>query len=272
MKAIGFIGCGNMATAIVKGFVSTNTYKSEEIGAYHISEKYRDDYKSMNIEEFHSIESLVDNCSIIVLCVKPHILLQMIESPLSSEESFSSNKLFISIAAGVTLDTLYDSISPKGAGIIRLNPNTPCLVKEGIFGLSAHKSTLQSHVDHVIQLFSSLGKVFTVSESSLDAFTTLTGCGPAFAFMFIDALADAGVFTGLPREMAIQLASQMLKGSAEMVLQTKQHPDVLRDQVCSPGGSTIEGVYALEKGGFRATTMDAVLASFNKNKKLGKKN
>jgi pyrroline-5-carboxylate reductase len=176
--------------------------------------------------------------------------------------------LLISIAAGVPLAKL-ESALPPGTRVIRVMPNTPALVGAGAAGFALGKNATAADGELAQKLLSAVGLAVPVKESLLDAVTGLSGSGPAYVYQFIEALSDGGVAAGLPRDVATRLAAQTVLGSAKMVLETRQHPGVLKDQVTSPGGTTIEGVHELEKGAFRATVINAVRAATEKSKKLG---
>jgi pyrroline-5-carboxylate reductase len=174
----------------------------------------------------------------------------------------------ISIAAGVTLARL-EAALPAGARVIRVMPNTPALVGEAAAAFALGKSATAADGELAKKLLSAVGIAFLVKESLLDAVTGLSGSGPAYVYQFIEALSDGGVAAGLPRDISTKLAAQTVLGAAKMVLETGQHPGALKDQVTSPGGTTIEGLHELEKGKLRATVMSAVRAATEKSKKLG---
>jgi pyrroline-5-carboxylate reductase len=181
---------------------------------------------------------------------------------------FTTNHLLISIAAGVTLAKL-ESALPPGARVIRVMPNTPALVGRAASAFALGKCATPADGELARRLLSAVGIAFQVKEPLLDAVTGLSGSGPAYVFQFIEALSDGGVAAGLPRDLATKLAAQTVLGAAKMVLETGQHPGALKDQVTSPGGTTIEGLHELEKGRMRAIVMSAVRAATEKSKKLG---
>src|SRR5262249_19730187 len=182
--------------------------------------------------------------------------------------SLQNHHLIVSIAAGVTLACL-EIAAPAGTRVIRVMPNTPALVAASATAFALGSSASPADRDLALKLFSSVGAAFAVKESQLDAVTGLSGSGPAYAYLIIEALSDGGVASGLPRDIATRLAAQTLLGSAKMVLETGLHPGALKDMVASPGGTTIEGLHELEKGRLRATLMNAVRAATEKSKKLG---
>ena len=170
---------------------------------------------------------------------------------------------------GITLGFLQEYF--PGNPVLRVMPNTPMLVRKGIAGIAANEKATKEHTDLGQEMFNLVGISYLLPESLIDPLTSVSGCSPAFAYLFIEAMADGGVEKGLPRSMAIQLAAQALAGSAEMVLQTGKHPAELKDSVCSPGGSTIVGVHTLERGNFRATVMNAITESCDKMIEVGRK-
>lgn len=183
-------------------------------------------------------------------------------------QHFTDKHLLISIAAGVPISKLEGGLG-QAARIIRVMPNTPALVGASASAFSASKTATREDCDLAQRLFSAVGTAFQVKESLLDAVTGLSGSGPAYVYMFIEALSDAGVAAGLPRDVALKLAAQTVLGGARMVLETGLHPGALKDMVASPGGTTIEGIYELEKGKLRGTLMSAVRAATEKSRKLG---
>ena len=203
--------------------------------------------------------------TVLILAVKPHQVAGVLEE---IRGSFTKKHLLISIAAGVTLAKLEAGLG-AGARAIRVMPNTPALVGASASAFASGKSALPEDAALVQKLLSIVGLAFAVAEPLLDAVTGLSGSGPAYAYLFIEALSDGGVAAGLPREMATQLAAQTVLGAAKMVLETGQHPGQLKDMVTSPGGTTIDGLHELEKGKFRGTVMSAVRAASDKARKLG---
>jgi pyrroline-5-carboxylate reductase len=198
--------------------------------------------------------------------VKP----QVIDTVLAEiAAAVDAKKLVISIAAGVTLARIEKALTP-GSRAVRVMPNTPALVLAGAAAIAGGTGATSDDLGLAQSIFDSVGRSVIVEEKLMDAVTGLSGSGPAYVFLIIDALSDAGVKAGLPRQLALELAAQTVYGSAKMVLETKEHPGKLRDMVTSPGGTTIEGLHALEKGKLRATLMNAVEAATARSKELGK--
>jgi pyrroline-5-carboxylate reductase len=203
---------------------------------------------------------------VLVLAVKPQTMAAVLAEV---RPTVSPRHLVVSIAAGVTLGQLAAGLGPD-ARLIRVMPNTPCLVGASAAGFAAGPAATADDVALVARLFGAVGKAFAVPEHLLDAVTGLSGSGPAFVYVLIEALADGGVRVGLPRDVALALAAQTVLGSAKMVLETGTHPAALKDAVASPGGTTIAGLHALERAGFRAAAMDAVEAAARRAAELGK--
>jgi pyrroline-5-carboxylate reductase len=263
---IGFLGAGKMATALAKGFVRAEIVFPKEIVASARSAATRKIFaKETGAKVVASNSEVFEFANVIILGVKP---IQVAEVLVEQRDNFTKNHLLISIAAGVTLTKLENAL-PAGTRIIRVMPNTPALVGEAASVFALGKNATAADSDLAKKLLSAVGVAFQVKESLLDAVTGLSGSGPAYAYQFIEALSDGGVAAGLPRDIATKLAAQTVLGAAKMVLETGQHPGALKDQVTSPGGTTIEGLHALEKGKLRATVMSAVRAATEKSKKLG---
>lgn len=246
---IGIIGAGNMSTAIMKGLIGAGKLPGDifvsDISADKLREAGELGVQTGTNEEAASFGDAV------ILAVKPNIF----EKALPSLASALSGKLVISIAAGITIGFI-SSLLP-GARIVRLMPNTPALVGAGMTAISFASPATQTDADTVETLFASLGKCVQVPESLMDAVVSVSGSGPAYAYMLIDAMAQGGVARGLTKKDALLLAAQTVYGAAKMVLETGQHPAVLCDNVCSPGGTTIAAVEVLEAKGFRTAVMEA---------------
>ncbi len=268
-KKIAFIGGGNMAEAIIKGLLASGAAKADQILIADVSsERLEHLKKTYGIIIQKSNSDAVAQSGIVLLCVKPQVIDKVLEeiAPVADK-----SKLVISIAAGITIGRLEKTLTGNPR-VIRVMPNTPALVRAGAAALSAGKDVAPADMAVAQEIFGSIGRAVVVEEKLMDAVTGLSGSGPAYVFMIIDALSDAGVKAGLPRALALELAAQTVYGAAKMVLETKEHPGKLRDMVTSPGGTTIEGLHALEKGKLRATLMNAVEAATARSKELGKQN
>lgn len=263
---IGFLGAGKMATALAKGFIQAGLVRPEGLVASNSTAATSTAFtRAVGGRVAASNGELLQLAKVVFLAVKPH---QVPEVLAGVRDSVTSEHLLISIAAGIPLARL-EVMLPVGARVIRVMPNTPALVGASASGFSAGKGALPGDIELAQKLLTAVGLAYQVKESLLDAVTGLSGSGPAYAYMIIEALSDGGVAAGLPREIAIRLAAQTLLGSAKMVIETGLHPGTLKDMVTSPGGTTIEGVHELEKGGMRAALISAVRASAEKAKKLG---
>ena len=264
-KSIGFLGAGQMASALGGGFVRAGVVTSSGLYAYDIAENALTKFtQTVGGTACRTPEELVRKSDIVFLAVKP----QQIDAVLESLEKLEkTSKLFVSIAAGVTLWNLTRRLG-RESSIVRVMPNTPCLIGSGASGFSPSESVSETEIQTVRTLLETVGAAVMVPEHLLDAITGLSGSGPAFGYVMIEAMSDAGVKLGLPRETATKLAAQTLKGAAEMVLQTGEHPGVLKDRVASPGGTTIAGLVALEDAGLRSALISAVLAAARRAEEL----
>ena len=267
-KRFGFIGGGNMAEAIIKGVLQSGLAKPEEITVFDPDS----DRKNL-LKEDYGLEPATDNASLVkdsetvVLAVKP----QTMDSVLNEIGSLFTNKhLVVSVAAGVPITRIQSAIGAS-TPVVRVMPNTPALVLSGAAALAGGSFAQEEHMARAAAIFESVGQAVIVEEKYLDVVTGLSGSGPAYVFVFLEALADGAVRMGLPRKEAWLLACQTVLGSAKLARDSGMHPGQLKDQVTSPGGTTIAGLHALEKGGFRGVVMDAVAAATTKSKELGKK-
>ena len=263
---IGFIGAGKMASAMIEGLLSKGLYKKDEIIASCKSQTTKDRVsKELGIEVTTDVASVFKSADIVVLAVKPN----QIEGILTTNiEANSTKKLLISIAAGIKIATLERYV--PDSRIIRVMPNVCCTVLESASSYTLGSKATKKDAEKVKEILEAIGIAFEVPEEKIDAVTGLSGSSPAYMFMVIDALADGGVLMGLPRDVALKLAAQTMLGSAKTVLETGKHPEDLKDSVCSPGGTTIEGVKVLEDYGMRAAFISAVQASAEKSKEMGK--
>jgi pyrroline-5-carboxylate reductase len=262
---IGFLGAGQMATALAKGFVAAGLLKESEIIAFDpvpaAAHSFRAAIPGSKLAA--SNEDVVTHCDIAILAVKPQ---QMAEVMRQVKGSASSDKLFVSIAAGITLANLTSGLNTQR--VIRVMPNTPCLVGKGASAFARGAGASAADGERVRELLGAVGLAFELDEKLLDAVTGLSGSGPAFVYVMIEALSDGGVRAGLPRTVATQLAAQTVLGAAQMVL-GGEHPAVLKDRVASPGGTTIAGLQVLEDRGLRSALIAAVEAATERSKELG---
>lgn len=265
---IGFIGTGKMATALVKGFVKKGVLSSQIFGIDPLASARRAFETAVGARTLEDLSQLACEVDVIFIAVKPDKVEEVL---VTLDPHLSSNHLIISIAAGISLQTLENNLT-NSIRVIRAMPNAPALVGAGAAGFALGKCATQADSDLAKQLLSAVGLAFCVSESLLDAITGLSGSSPAFVCQVIESLSDGGVATGLSREMSIELAAQTVMGTAKMILEMGQHPAVLKDAIASPGGTTIEGLRELEKGALRAALMNAVCAATAKSKRLGRRN
>jgi pyrroline-5-carboxylate reductase len=256
-----------MAEALIKGLLAAGVARADGIIVNDVSADRLDHlHKVYGVTVQKSQKDAVSSAGIIMLCVKPQIM----DVVLNKIEPFADKeKLVISIAAGVTIARI-EKLLVKGPRVVRVMPNTPALVMAGAAGIAAGSTSTASDIMTAQQIFGAVGRAVVVEEKLMDAVTGLSGSGPAYVFTIIDALADAGVKQGIPRQLALELSAQTVYGAAKMVLETNEHPGKLRDMVTSPGGTTIEGLHALEKGKLRAVLMNAVEAATLRSKELGK--
>ena len=263
---IGFLGAGKMAAALACGFVRAELVFPREIIAADPFDAARKNFAAGTGAKTAAANlEVVRAADVLILATKPD------QAPAALAEiagAFTKKHLLVSIAAGVTLAKL-EAALPAGARVIRVMPNTPALVGAGASAFALGKNATAADGELAKKLLSAVGVAFQVKESLLDAVTGLSGSGPAYVYQFIEALSDGGVAAGLPRDIATRLAAQTVLGGAKMVLETGQHPGALKDQVTSPGGTTIEGLHELEKGKVRGVLINAVRAATEKSRKLG---
>lgn len=263
---VGFIGAGQMATALASGMLAKGVCQASDVSVYDPDSAATNRFLQLHAgsQSLASSAELAGSATTIVLAVKPHIV-PMVADSIGNE--LSSDRLLVSIAAGVKLAKLSELFQTQR--IIRVMPNTPCMVGEGASAFCSGDAATEPDIAWVHQVLSSVGVCHQVAEPLLDAVTGLSGSGPAFVYTMIEALADGGVRAGLPRKVAISLAAQTVRGAATMVQQSDVHSAELKDRVASPGGTTIAGLHALEVGGLRAALMNAVAAAAKKSMELG---
>ncbi len=271
-KRIGFIGGGQMAEAIIRGLLRSGLCCTEDIYVMDILESRLEYLKEMlqvtNISSDRrtGYNYLVTNCDIIILAIKPQVLKEVLECIKGA--TWHEQHLVISIVGGAKISAIEKYL--PDIPVVRVIPNTPMLVSTGASGLALGKNAVQEHGDCALDIFRTLGIAYLVPEQLIDPITSVSGCGPAYVYMLIEAMADGGVEMGLTREMAQRLAAQTVMGAAKMVLETGDHPGKLKDNVCSPGGATIAGVKALEQYGFRGIVINAIGAGKVRMEQVGK--
>ena len=263
---VGFLGAGKMATALAKGLVQAKLVNADQIIASDPIDAARAAFaKEVGVKATASNLEATQSAQVLVLAVKPDQVAGVLKE---IRGRITGKHLLCSIAAGVTLARLESGLG-NGARVIRVMPNTPALVGASATAYALGKNATAEDGLLAQKMFSAVGVAFQLKESLLDAVTGLSGSGPAYVFLIIEALSDGGVAAGLPRDVATKLAAQTVFGSAKMALETGQHPGALKDMVTSPGGTTIEGLHELEKAGVRGALMNAVRAAAEKSKKLG---
>ncbi|GAX61439.1 pyrroline-5-carboxylate reductase [Candidatus Scalindua japonica] len=266
-EKIGFIGGGKMAEALVKGLLRTKLSPVDNIIVSDVDNKRcKTLEKEIGINTSLENKKVIANSDVIILAVKPNVVGVILEE---LKNDITEKHLVVSIAAGIPLDFMESSLN-KGCRVTRVMPNTPCLVGEAAAGYALGKNATPNDGELVGQILNAVGKSFLLEEKYLDAVTGLSGSGPAFIYMVIEALTDGGVKMGLPRDVSTALAAQTVFGAAKMVLESGMHVGELKDSVTSPGGTTIEGLHALEKGGLRSTLINAVEVATKKSKRLGR--
>lgn len=268
-KVIGFIGCGNMAKAIIGGLVKSNLTTPEKIVASAKTKNTLD-----KVEKDYGIRTTLDNKEIakesdyLILAVKPYMHELVLEE---IKNEIKEGTVVITIAAGISIDYMKKHLG-KDTLIVKAMPNTPAMVGEGITALCFHNRIDGKRQNEVISIFNSFGRAEILDEGLIDGFTALCGSSPAYVYMMIEAMADGGVLHGIPRKQAYKMAAQAVLGAAKMVLDTDIHPGELKDNVCSPKGTTIEAVAKLEETGFRSSIIEAMRVCVEKSQQLTKNN
>jgi pyrroline-5-carboxylate reductase len=265
---IGFVGAGNMAAALVEGLLRAGPWRAEQIQVTDV-----DSAKATRLSSQHGLAAAADTralaswASVLILAVKPQ---SMAAALAQCAQAISSEALVVSVAAGVRCATIAAAL-PSGTRIVRAMPNTPALVGAGATALSLSPSATPSDRELAKQLFDAVGRTVIVDETQMDAVTGLSGSGPAYVMVVIEALADGGVRAGLPRETALLLATQTVLGAAQLLLQSGDHPAEWKDRVMSPGGTTSAGLEAIEAGRLRHTLGRAVQKATQRSRELGSK-
>ncbi len=264
-KSIAFIGAGNMAEAMIRGLLRGKVFAPESITASGPREE-----RLAELRERYGIRAITDNreaarAQIVVLSVKPQILSRVLDQV---GDAIDADALVISIAAGVPVAAIQSRLA-GGTRVVRAMPNTPALVDTGATAIAGGEHARESDLADAKRIFDSVGITVILEESQLDAVTGLSGSGPAYLFLILEALSDAGVKVGLSRRTAQLLAAQTVLGSAKLLIETNEHPGRLKDMVTSPGGTAITGLHTLENGGLRTTLMNAVEAATRRSRELG---
>ena len=266
-EKIGVIGAGKIGSAIARGIIRAGLVKKENVMASDVSDELRQAIaRDLDIKVTPDNGALCDFADITILAVKPQIV-----DPVARAiaKKLGKSKLLISVAAGVPLGRIETHLEP-GARVVRVMPNIPCVVGAGAAGFAGGGHATAADLEKVGAILNSFGVGLAVEEKYLDAVTGLSGSGPAYVFLFMEALADGGVQVGLSRDVALKLAMQTVYGAARMALESNKHLSELKDEVTSPGGTTIAGLYAMEQNGFRGTVMKAVVSATRRSQELGK--
>lgn len=266
-EKIGIVGAGKIGSAIARGVIRAGLVTRDQVMASDVSEALRQAIGAeLGIKVSADNQVLCDFADIVILAVKPQIV-----DPVAREitHKLGQAKLLVSVAAGVPLSRIEANLQPS-ARVVRVMPNIPCVVGAGASAYAGGTHATATDLEKVGAILNSFGIGLAVEEKYLDAVTGLSGSGPAYVFVFIEALADGGVQAGLSREVALKLALQTVYGAARMGIESNKHLGELRDEVTSPGGTTIAGLYALERKGFRGAVMDAVVDATRRSQELGK--
>ncbi len=259
----GFIGTGNMGSALVRALRKT-------VPGHEVLLSNRTALKAQTLaKEFNcraaDNKAVASEAQYIFLGVKPQMMKSMLDGIANTLAARKDRFVLVTMAAGLKMDSINDMLGAKYP-IIRIMPNTPVAIGEGVVPYAVSDDVFMDEITDFANCMRNVGILDRVDESLIDAASALSGCGPAFVYMFASALADGAVECGLPRDKAARYAAQTLVGSARLILESEKHPEQLKDEVCSPGGTTIAGVHALENAGFRGAVMDAVKAAFDKTK------
>ncbi|MEH7381481.1 pyrroline-5-carboxylate reductase [Bacillus sp. JJ1533] len=264
-RKVGFIGCGKMAQAMIQGMIASEFTTPQQIMASAKTENTLQYVKKTHEirTTFHNKE-VAENADYLFLAVQPHLYEDVINE---IKEVVKDDTIIITIAAGITLDFIQKQFE-RPMKAVRSMPNTPSLVGEGMSALCVNSHVTTKDLSEIIRVFEGFGKAEVMEEKHMDAIPAVSGSSPAYAYLFIEALADGAVMQGIPRKQAYKLAAQALLGAAKMVLETDKHPGKLKDDVCTPGGSTIQAVATLEKQGFRASVIAAMESCTQKSKQM----
>lgn len=265
-QTIGFLGAGNMSSALIRGILASGLVTPAQVRASDVS-----DERLEKLQKLHGIETTKNNlelvrwASVLVFAVKPQVIDRVVKETASA---FGSETLAISIAAGIPI-AAFERRLPENARVIRAMPNTAAIALAGATAIAPGSHATEADMSLAKHIFDAVGRTVVLDESLIDAVTGLSGSGPAYIMLIIEALADGGVKVGLHRETALLLAAQTVYGSAKLQLDTGEHPGRLKDMVTSPGGTAIAGLHTLESGGLRRTLIDAVEVATNRAQELG---
>lgn len=264
MKKIGFIGCGNMGEAFLKGIINSQLIEKSDLYVY-------DKLRGLLIADNYGVNVLedeievIEKCDIIFLAVKPNVYFDVIDK---IKDSVNSTKILVAMAPGITMENILEKTDNRNSKIVRTMPNLPLMVQEGCIAYAFNENVEDVEKEFFKTLFEKIGVAIETKEELFDAVIGASGSSPAFMFMFIEALADAAVYEGLPRSDAYKLVGQTLVGCGKLFLESGKHPGELKDNVCSPGGTTIVGVRYLEEYGFRGAVIKAVTETIKKSKEM----
>ena len=266
-KRVGFLGGGNMGEALVRGLTKTGAVPAEHLLVTDVRGDRLEELRRLyGIQTVSDNVTLVRHADVVILAVKPQILREVLEEIAPA----TPGKLLVSVAAGVATDQIRRHL-PPGTRLIRVMPNTPALVLEGATAIAYAAGLADGDLDTAREIFDAVGRVVVLSEEMMDAVTGLSGSGPAYIALVVEALADGGVRVGLDRKTAMTLALQTVLGAARLLIDTGMHPGQLKDMVSSPGGTTIAGIHTLEAGGLRRTLIDAVERATQRSRELGER-
>ena len=265
LMKLGIIGAGNMGSSILKGITSSNFLENKNIAIFDLDkEKIEELSKEYSVKKAENENELAKESDILILSVKPNIVPKVLDK---IKDDLSEKTIVLSIAAGISIDFI-ENIIGTDKKVIRTMPNTPAQVMEGMTAVSFNQNIQENEKSMIFKLLNSFGKSIEIEEKLMHAYTGISGSLPAYVYVFMEALADGGVLEGMPRNKAYEIIAQTVLGSAKMMLETKKHPGVLKDEVTSPGGTTIAALKVLEDGKFRGTVMEAVKACTKKSKEM----
>jgi pyrroline-5-carboxylate reductase len=266
-KIIGIIGTGKMGEALISGLTKSKLVDGTTLNASDAVPQRRDYIsKKYNIQCYSNNQQVVKKSDIVILAVQPKDMKAVLDN---IRDKLTSRHLLISIAAGVSIDYISRNLK-KTVSTIRAMPNNPCMIGEGMITITPTTDVSEENIQAAKEIFNSIGKTMVINEAYFDAVTALSGSGPAYIYLVIEALADGGVKVGIPKDFAIELAAQTVLGSARMVLETQEHPAKLKDMVATPGGTTVTGLMELEQGKIRASFIRAVEKATKRAKELTK--